>query len=371
MRRSVREALVGFSLLAAVAGGLGIWMWLKGLSFRSKTWTVRASFADAAGLAERSPVSFRGVLVGNVRRIQVNDQEVLAELEITDPKLRLSRPVVARVAPSSLLGGDAAVSLLSGGPPLPAALPGPRDSRCDTVRMVCDQGRVKGVAAASIDSVTETVQRLLDQADRDKLVDRLVAATASFERTSKETEKLTRDGQVFLADAQILVRDLNGSVRKVDPILQNITVASADAARASHDVSQLTAAIKRSLSNPKTLADLKATLANARALTARWEAVGGDVQKLSGDPRFVDGLRSVSAGLGRFFEDLYPASAAAGRGRGPRSAAGEPAPLRLTPQPAPRLAPRPAPPRGRALSAADQNQLRRGPQLPGTESGVR
>jgi phospholipid/cholesterol/gamma-HCH transport system substrate-binding protein len=66
------------------------------------------------------------------------------------------------------------------------------------------------------------------------------------------------------------------------------------------------------LDNASTVADLEATLANARRLTQRWEAVGGDVQKLTGDPAFVAGMRSVSVGLGRFFDDLYPGTAPAG-----------------------------------------------------------
>ena len=74
MRRSLREALVGFSLLAGIAGGLGLWLWLKGVSLSRGNWTVTASFSDASGLSERSPVSFRGVLVGNVRHIQVTAQ---------------------------------------------------------------------------------------------------------------------------------------------------------------------------------------------------------------------------------------------------------------------------------------------------------
>lgn len=103
MRRSVREAWL-VSLLAAMAAGLGLWFWLKGISLTRGNWTIQASFEDAAGLAKRSPVSFRGVLVGRVRSIKVNAREVLADLEITDPSLRLARPVVARVGAGSLLG---------------------------------------------------------------------------------------------------------------------------------------------------------------------------------------------------------------------------------------------------------------------------
>jgi phospholipid/cholesterol/gamma-HCH transport system substrate-binding protein len=171
---------------------------------------------------------------------------------------------------------------------------------------------------------------------------------------------------VFLRDAQILVGQLKGSAGKVDPILTNLNSASADAARATKDVSRLTA----TLNNPRTLADLRATLANARQLTARWEAVGGDVQKLSGDPRFLDGIRSVSVGLGKFFDELYPAATDSARqrqtrpngarGGGNRSDGSDAAGTRAID----RLLPLPPPRRNRSLSAADRNEQQRGPQLP-------
>ena len=324
MRRSVREALVGFSLLAGLAGGLGFWAWLRGVSLSRNTWSIEARFADAAGLAARSPVTFRGVLVGTVRRVDVRNDTVVADLEITDPDLRIARPVVARIAASSLLGGDAAVSLLSAGKPLPTGSPNPRDRNCDPLRMVCNGGRVSGVAAPTIDSVTETVQTLLDQAEQAKLIDKMVEATVTFERTARETEKLTRNAEVFLRDGRTLVSNLNQVLKRTDPIVTNVTAASrsieaasADAAKASRSARNITAA----LDNPRSLADLQATLENARRLTDQWQAVGGDVRKLTGDPKFVDGIRSVSVGLGRFLEELYPAQTDAARAKEQREQA--------------------------------------------------
>jgi phospholipid/cholesterol/gamma-HCH transport system substrate-binding protein len=314
MRRSVREALVGFTLLAAITGGVGLWMWLRGISLGQQTWRIQARFSDAAGLAARSPVTYRGVLVGTVRSVNVTGQAVLADLEITDPNLRLARPLVARVGAASLLGGDAQVALVGDGLPVSASTPGPRDRRCDNQRMVCDRGQVVGVASPSMESVTATVQRLLDQADHDQLVNRLTAATASFDRTAKQTEKLTLDGQTFVKEAQQLVTTLNTSIRKVDPAITQINAASTDAAKASSNVRQLTA----KLNNPATVADLQATLANARSLTDRWAAVGSDVRKLTDDAKFMDGIRNVSVGLGKFFEELYPAQTEAARDRAAR-----------------------------------------------------
>lgn len=304
MRRSLREALVGFSLLAGVAGGLGLWLWLKGVSLSRSNWTVTASFSDASGLSERSPVSFRGVVVGTVRHIQVTAEAVRAELEIHDSQLLLARPVIAQVGSSSLLGGDAQVTLISGGGAIPPGSAGPTQRGCDNKRLLCANGLVKGVTAASLTSVTESVQKMLDTADREQLVPKLVAATASFEGTARQAEKLAKDGQVFLDKATTLADSLNNSAGRINPILSEVHTASVNVAQASRHINNVTAA----LDNPRTLADLQATLSNAKKLTDRWSAVGGDVRKLTDDPQFMNGIRNVSVGLGRFFHELYPAA---------------------------------------------------------------
>ncbi len=376
MRRSVREALVGFSLLAAIASGLGLWLWLKGISLRRDVWTIRASFADAAGLASRAPVYFRGVPVGNVRRVQVTGAEVVADLEITDPTLRLSRPVVARVGLASLLGGDAVVSLLSAGKPLPENAPGPRDRNCEAARMVCDRGRVMGVTAPSLDTVTESVQKLLNDAERQQLVPQMVTATRTFEKTAREAEKLTREGQQFVTEARGLVTNTNRALVKADPILNNFNAASADAARATREAalaSKDVRSVTSSLNTPRTIADLRETLANARQLTENWKGVGGDVRQLTADPKFIDGLRSVAVGLGSFFEELYPAQVDAARQRDARDRAGQQAMPESQPQSSAleggTLPPLPPPPRKqRVLSGPEQmeaDRVRRGAGLRG------
>ncbi|MCP9849592.1 MlaD family protein [Cyanobium sp. Morenito 9A2] len=298
MRRSLREAIVGFSLLAAIAGGVGLWAWLKGISLNQNIWTIKVRFADAAGLADRSSVTYRGVLGGSVRKIQVSSGAVEALLEISDPNLRLRRPVMAEVTTGSLLGGDAEVALISTAPPSgePTARPGSRD--CDPKVMVCSGGEVPGTVAASLSSVTSLMQNLLNQANEQRIVPRIADLTTSIDGTSKQANR-------FLGDSRVLVRDLNAAVRQADPILANLKTATAEAAQATRHIRNVAAAFD----NPRTVAQLKTTAANAEKLTARWEAVGGDVNKLTADPQFMDGVRSVTLGLGKFFDELYPAQA--------------------------------------------------------------
>jgi phospholipid/cholesterol/gamma-HCH transport system substrate-binding protein len=288
MRRSIREALVGFSLLAAIASGLGLTFWLRGISLSSRTWRLQASFQNAAGLAERSPVVFRGVVVGSVRSIKVTPQAVQAELEITDPDLVLARPAYAEVGQASLLGGSAQVALVSTSRPLPAGTPGPRQQACNNAVVVCRDSQILGQAVPSLDTVMASMQRLLDEADRQGLVRELSTAVKGFDSAAKEAN-------LFLKDGALLVRRIDGTVQRVDPILTNLDATSVH-------VRNLVAA----LDNPKTVAELRSTVANAEQLTARWQAVGGDVNRLTADPEFMNGVRSVAIGLGKLFDELYP-----------------------------------------------------------------
>ena len=288
MRRSVREAIVGFSLLAAISSAVGLSFWLRGISLSRTNWTVQANFEQATGLAERSAVVYRGVQVGNVRKVRVTPQAVVAELEITNPDLHLAKPAYAEIGEASLLGGEAQVSLVSTGPLLPANSPAPYAKACNQAVMLCNGSTIAGLQSPSLSSVTALMNKMLTQVDQVKLIDKFTTLTGAF-------DKAAVDASSFLKDGKVLVKKLDRSVDNVQPTLTNLNAGSAS-------LRNLLAA----LDNPKTVRELQSTVSNAEVLTAKWNAVGGDVKQLTDDPKFMDGVRSVAIGLGKFFDELYP-----------------------------------------------------------------
>ena len=288
MRRSVREAIVGFSLLAAISSAVGLSFWLRGISISRTNWTVEADFEQASGLAERSAVVYRGVQVGNVRKVRVTPQAVVAELEITNPDLHLAKPAHAEIGEASLLGGEAQVSLVSTGPLLPANTPAPYAKACNQAVMLCNGSTIAGLQSPSLSSVTALMSKMLTQVDQEKLIDKFTVLTGSIDKAAVEASS-------FLKDGKVLVRKVDGSVDKLQPTITNLNAGSAS-------LKNLMAA----LDNPKTVKELQTTVTNAEVLTAKWKAVGGDVKKLTDDPQFMDGVRSVALGLGKFFDELYP-----------------------------------------------------------------
>jgi phospholipid/cholesterol/gamma-HCH transport system substrate-binding protein len=218
----------------------------------------------------------------------VTPQAVVAELEITNPDLHLAKPAYAEIGDASILGGDAQVSLVSTGPLLPANNPPPYAKDCNQAVMLCNGTTIAGLQRPSLSSVTALMSKMLMQVDQGKLIDKFTVLTGSF-------DKAAVDASSFLKDGKVLVKKVDASVEKLQPTISNLNAGSAS-------LKNLMAA----LDNPKTVKELQSTVSNAEGLTAKWKAVGGDVKKLTNDPQFMDGVRSVAVGLGKFFDELYP-----------------------------------------------------------------
>ena len=285
MRRSVRDAIVGFTVIGGIIGFASTALWLRGVRLGASHWTLTARFDDAAGLAERSPVTYRGILVGAVRSIEVTPEAVVAELEINKGDLRLSRPVTVTVGAGSLLGGDAKVALVSRGEPLPQDAPLPRGVDCQPTRQLCNGGAVVGREAPSLSTVTATMQELLAQVQDERVIPNVAASLEQIEATTNEFVALTVQLQDELAKAAPVIRNLEAATAHVNNIAA-------------------------SLDNPQTVSELKQTAANAAQLTAKIDAVGGDVAQLTGDPEFMKGVRNLTIGLGELFGEIYPAETA-------------------------------------------------------------
>ena len=285
MRRSVRDAIVGFTVIGGIIGFSSTALWLRGVRLGSSHWSLTARFNDAAGLAERSPVTYRGILVGSVRSIAVTPEAVVAELEINNADLRLPLPVTATVGSSSLLGGSAKVALISAGRPLEKDAPLPRAAGCRADLQLCDGSSVEGREAASLSTVTETLQELLAQAQKERVIPHAAESLEQIDATAQEFEALTVQLQDELA--------------KAAPVIRNLELATAHLKN-----------IVASLDNPQTLSELQQTAANAAQLTATIDAVGGDVAQLTGDPEFMEGVRNLTIGLGELFGEIYPAQTA-------------------------------------------------------------
>ncbi len=282
MRRSVKEALVGFSILGAIATFAGSLFWVRGIQLGSKTWSVTASFEDATGLAERSPVTYRGILIGSVKKINVSPEAVNATLEINRADLQLPLPVTAKVFTSSILGGDVQIALESHGKIFTdKTTPFPLSDKCFTSNILCNKAAISGIPLTSISTLTEAVEEIVNQGKEQDVIANLVGSTKQFDLTQRNLDAL--------------ILQMKEEVDRAQPIISNLNLATKHLSN-----------IMATLDNPDTLNDLKQTASSARSVTAKIDSVGGDVEKMMSDEDLMNAVRSVTIGLGEFFNELYP-----------------------------------------------------------------
>ena len=283
MRRSFRDAIVGFSIIGGIAAFTGTMLWLRGVRIASSTWEIKATFDDASGLAERSPVTYRGINIGSVEKISITSDAIEALIKIDKTDLILPLPVSAKVSNSSLLGGDVAVALVSNGTMLNQDLPLPLSPKCPNEKILCNGAKIKGNPINSISTLSEELERIVKQAGEEDLMQRLVDSTEQFDRTQRELEDLILQAKIEL--------------RKADPILVELREAGAH-------LNNILAAID----NPKTLEDIQETASSTRAITAKINNLGEDMNKIMEDEELMNAFRNVTIGLGQFFNEIYPAT---------------------------------------------------------------
>ena len=281
MRRSLRDAFVGFSLLGGLLIFSGAMLWLRDFRLGSKSWEITANFKDASGLAKMSPVTYRGIIVGSVQKINFTPSTVETKIKIHKNNLILTKPVIAKIVTSSVLGGDAKLSLISLGKSSRENEVLTVNKDCPNKTILCSGDTIKGLETASISSITEGLDVILDQTDKQAIVNKLSESIKQFDRTQANLDEL-----VLLSKSELL---------RAKPIISELT-------KASFHLNN----ILESLDNPKTLNDLQDLASTTSSLTKKIDQMSADVGNIMEDEELINALKRVTIGLSKLFDDIYP-----------------------------------------------------------------
>ncbi len=281
MRRSLRDAFVGFSLLGGLVIFSGTMLWLRDFRLGSKTWEISASFKDASGLAKMSPVTYRGIIVGSVQKISFTPNTVETKIKLNNDNLILPKPVIAKIVTSSMLGGDAQLSLISLGKSLNKNELITVNKDCPQKRILCSGDEIKGVEMVSISSLTEGINGIIDEADRQAIVNKVSESIQQFDRTQANLDEL-----VLLSKSELI---------RAKPIISELT-------KASFHLNN----ILESLDNPETLKDIQELASTSSSLTKKIDQMSSDMGNIMEDKELINALKRVTIGLSKLFDDIYP-----------------------------------------------------------------
>ena len=281
MRRSLRDSIVGFSLLGGILIFTFFSFWLRGVRLAKNNWHFFAEFNNASGLSKKSPVTYRGILVGSVEDIIFTNDSIKAKIVLKDPNIILSKPTFARVVTNSFLGGDVQVALETSEKYIPKNTAVSISDKCDSKLIVCKGDTITGKQLSSLSNIATRISELLNESNQENLIENIVKSMDQFDRTQENLDEL-----IYLSKQEIL---------RVEPLVKEITIS----------VNHLNN-ILSTIDDKETLEDVKLTINAAKSISSKIDVMSDDFEELMKDKKFTKSIRDLTIGLSKFLNEIYP-----------------------------------------------------------------
>ncbi len=253
---------------------------MKGLKLSGETWDITANFTDATGLSEGTPVTFRGIQIGNVQTITFSAKDVQAKIRINKNDLVLFKPIKAKIETNSLLGGDAQVSLISEGNPIENLKILPTDKDCMQKVILCKGDSIKGNDLTNISKLTGDLNKFINDAENKKIISKMVSSIEQFDSTQENLDELIRLTKIELYKAKPIINDLKRSASHINSILSSID-------------------------DPEVLQDIKSSTSSIKSFTAKMDKISDKVEEIVNDDDLRNALKDAAIGVGKLFNDIY------------------------------------------------------------------
>ena len=281
MRRSLRDSIVGFSLVGGLIIFTSFSFWLRGIKLSSKDWFIFADFNNASGLSKKSPVTYRGIIVGSIEDLIFTNESIKAKIVINNPEIILAKPAFAKVVTNSFLGGDVQVAIETSEANLPKNTEKATSKLCNKNLIVCEGDTIKGKQLSSLSNITNKINQLLKDSNQENLVENIIKSIEQFDKTQESLDEL-----IYLSKQEI---------NRVKPLLNDLKIA------AGH-----LNAILATMNDAETLEDIKLTLEASSSISQKIDLMADDFELLMKDQELTSALRDLAIGLSKFLNEIYP-----------------------------------------------------------------
>ena len=319
-----KELLVGSVVLFGIAVAVFGTLWLQGRRLGSTETEVHVLMRDVGQLSNGHAVTFRGVNIGRVGDITVEEGGAAVRIQLLlDGDWILGDDAVVVIAPESMFGDWQAEIVTRSRFPLYDYYEVPSDARLpEGVRvlggyMLPDLSRLTAVA----DEVAQNLASLTDRFDRafgDETADQISQAIRNIadftvtlqelvDEQSDQFRSIAGDVRTSTSEIALALETARGSLERIDAllaagdldsILVNTRVITAELSGVSGDIS----AASQSLSGTLTLAD--STFLSLNRITTRLERAEGSLGRLISDTLLASRAESLVEELNLLFEDI-------------------------------------------------------------------
>ncbi|PZD71352.1 hypothetical protein C1752_06631 [Acaryochloris thomasi RCC1774] len=315
--RVVREGSVGLLILSGLGVFVGLFAWIRGITFGGSSYALKVQLPETLGLDVGSPVRFRGVKVGEITSLKAQTNGVLVGMDIEPATLLIPKESRIEASQSGFIG-QIALDFR----PQPEAEPlkvtdalTPFEPNCDRNLILCDGDQLDGEVGANFDALIRATTNIANQLGENDLQQTL----ANLSTASRSVTQLSRSARVTLRDVSGAATGLSQLSQETRQQLQAVDGITASVTKAANQVGELGPKFSRTadqLSGAATevtsliqanRGTLVATLNNLRDTSQDLKTVVNDLEPIIGrveQGKLIENLETLAANGAQASETL-------------------------------------------------------------------
>ena len=319
-----KELWAGLIVLLAINVAVFGALWLQGRRFGSTETEVHVLMSDVGQLSDGNSVTFRGVNIGRVGDITVEEGGAAVRIQLLlEGEVILEDDAVVVIAPASMFGDWQAEIVTRSLYPLYDYYEVPSDARRFEGVRVLGGYVLPGLSRLSVvaDEVAQNLASLTDRFDRafgDETADQIAQAISNIEdftatlqelvdEQSNQVRGIAEDVRTSTSEIAAALETARGSLERIDALLSsgdldsilvNTRVFTAELSGVSGEI----AAASQSLSGTLTLAD--STFLALNRITTSIERAEGSLGRLVSDTVLASRTEGLIEELNLLLEDI-------------------------------------------------------------------
>ena len=262
--RTFKEGSVGLMIVGSLVLFGALALWIRGFKFGEKSYTIVADFPDVNGMRLGDGVRYRGLRVGQIEEISPRANGVDVVISIDSDELLIPGNSTIKARSSGLIGETFIDIVPQSNLSAKSKNLSPIDGQCDPAEIICDNARIQGEQAITLDDILPYTYRFSRAYGEPEFVAKVDQTVQNSALAAKEIANLSRNSSILVRELQKEVNSISAITKTLDDVAKDtsseLIVTAQTYQETARQINQLTQSVDALIAQNKT--NLTATLDN-------------------------------------------------------------------------------------------------------------
>jgi len=254
--RTLKEGSVGLMIIASIVIFGGLALWIRGFKFGKKSYTVVADFPDVNGIRLGDGVRYRGLRVGQIEEITPSANGVDVSIAIDSADLLIPSGSTIKARSAGLIGETFIDIVPNANLTAQSKNLSPIGNKCDSDKIVCDNSRLQGERAITLDDILPFTYRFSKSYGEPEFVAKVDQTVQNAALAAKEIANLSRNSSILVQELQSEVDSISTITKTLDDVAKNtsneLIVTAQTYQETAKQINQLTNSVESLIAQNKT-----------------------------------------------------------------------------------------------------------------------